>query len=205
MSGTRPTLADRYDRAASQWGDKMRVLGYYDAYLGFLSAPGLRCGPGKRVIDVGCGTGSFACAHVAVNGMPARLDLLDPSVQMLDAAAAGLARHGVDAVRTQGVLGDDVPKADEVLAAHVLEHCADPVTGLKQLRKLVASEGRLRIVLSKPHWCNALIWLQWRHRTFGEAEISKIFQEAGLRIEQTYAFPSGPPSRTSRGIVASRA
>ena len=32
-------LADRYDSAASRWRDKMRALGYYDGYLGFLSAP----------------------------------------------------------------------------------------------------------------------------------------------------------------------
>lgn len=205
MTDASPTLTDRYDRAASQWGDKMRVLGYYDAYLGFLSAPGLRSGPNLRVIDVGCGTGSFASAHVAVNGAPASLHLLDPSARMLDAAARSVARHGVEAVKVQGVLGADLPKGDEVLAAHVLEHCPDPLVGLQQLHDLLTESGRLRIVLSKPHWCNAIIWLQWRHRTFNENDIADLFQAAGLRIEHSYAFPSGPPSRTSRGIVARRA
>jgi len=57
-------LMRRYDHAAPGWGDKMRVLGYADACLGFLAdgLPDARgaMAPGVRVCDVGCGTGAFA-------------------------------------------------------------------------------------------------------------------------------------------------
>ncbi|MGB3554366.1 MAG: class I SAM-dependent methyltransferase [Jannaschia sp.] len=198
------TLPARYDRAAARWRDKMRVLGYYDGYLGFLSAPGPRPEPASRVIDVGAGTAAFSEAWVAVNGVPGDLLLLDPSAGMLDRACGILARRGV-AVRTQaGYLGEEPSPdpADEVLAAHILEHVPDPLLALRQMRGLLRPGGRLRLVLSRPHWCNAIIWLQWRHRTFSRAEARDLLAAAGLRLESEYDFPSGPPSRTSRGFVA---
>lgn len=197
-------LAQKYDAAAPVWADKMRVLGYADGYLGFLSAPGLAAGRVARVIDVGCGTGAFAEGWVAINGAPQSLDLLDPSHQMLTQAARALARRHVTARRVQGVLGEELPPADAVLAAHVLEHCPDPALGLQHMRSLLKPNGRLWLVVSKPHWCNALVWLRWRHRTFSRAELDGLFEAAGLRAVQEYSFPSGPPSRTSRGIVLER-
>ncbi|MFT7532506.1 MAG: hypothetical protein ACI9FD_003539, partial [Gammaproteobacteria bacterium] len=40
-----------------------------------------------------------------------------------------------------------------------------------------------------------------RHRTFGRDEILDLVRQAGFDFESDYTFPSGPPSRTSRGIV----
>jgi hypothetical protein len=108
----------------------MRALGYYDGYLGFLSAPGPRPIPGAKVTDIG--------------------------------------------------------------------------DALKQMRDLLVPGGRLRLVESKPHWCNAIIWLQWRHRTFAREDIHALVKDVGFEIESDDAFPAGPPSRTSRGIVARR-
>jgi demethylmenaquinone methyltransferase/2-methoxy-6-polyprenyl-1,4-benzoquinol methylase len=196
------TLSNRYDNAAPKWTDKMRALGYYDGYLGFLSEPGADPVQNAVVVDVGAGTGAFAEAWVAVNGPPSRLTLLDPSRAMLSRAAQALARRGVEARTHVGLLGDFEAQADEVLAAHVIEHCPDPRLALRQLRALLRPGGRLRLVVSKPHWCNAIIWVQWRHRTFGGAEMRDLLSEAGFSVENEYRFPSGPPSRTSRGFVA---
>lgn len=198
-------LNHRYDAASSRWGDKMRTLGYYDGYLGFLSAPGQRAAQNAEVIDMGCGTAAFAEAWVAVNGPPKRLTLVDPSPAMLARGASALAVRGIKPDTVQGLLGQtDALHAQEVLAAHVIEHCPDPAEAVAQLAALLRPGGRLRLVVSKPHWCNAIIWLQWRHRTFSEPDIRTFVEDAGLAIEETYAFPSGPPSRTSRGFVARR-
>ena len=206
MSETTAPLTDRYDSAAGRWRDKMRALGYYDGYLGFLSAPGPRPVGGARVIDVGAGTAAFAEAWVAVNGPPREMTLLEPSTAMLDRAEVALKARGVQpkriAARLDGNLG--LTPVDEVLAAHIIEHCPDPAETLAQMRDLLVPGGRMRLVVSKPHWCNAIIWLQWRHRTFGKSEIHDLVRSAGFEIESEYAFPSGPPSRTSRGIVARR-
>lgn len=195
----------RYDGAAPRWGDKMRTLGYYDAYLGFLTAGDERFPTGARVIDIGAGTASFSEAWVASRGRPASLTLLDPSRGMLDRGLIALRGRGVAPLAVQGRLGEiDLEPADVALAAHVIEHCPDPAAALRQMGEAVQPGGRLYLVVSKPHWCNAIIWLQWRHRTFGRNEILRLVSEAGFTVDRTYSFPAGPPSRTSQGIVATR-
>lgn len=205
MATTATSVNDQYDHAASRWGDKMRTLGYYDGYLGFLSFAQTKDGAGLRVVDVGAGTASFAEAWVAINGAPDKMTLLDPSAAMLERGKAALGRRGVTPHANQGLLGEvQIPQVDVVLAAHVIEHCPDPLVALGQMRAMLCPGGLLRLVVSKPHWCNAIIWLQWRHRTFAKDEILKLVEQAGFAVEDVYAFPSGPPSRTSRGIVARR-
>ncbi len=196
-------LTTRYDNAAGRWGDKMRTLGYADAYLGFLAA-GPRAGPRDRVCDVGCGSGAFAEAWMGIHGPASRITLLDPSRSMLTRAEAALARRGGRAQVVQDGLEGFQPKAcfDYLLAAHVLEHVPEPAAALRRMRAWVQPGGRLWLVVSKPHWCNALIWLQWRHRAFRQAEVSDCLAVAGWRLDDTYAFPSGPPSRNSRGYRA---
>ncbi|SEI63850.1 demethylmenaquinone methyltransferase / 2-methoxy-6-polyprenyl-1,4-benzoquinol methylase [Cribrihabitans marinus] len=205
MADATASAKARYDAAAPRWRDKMRALGYYDAYLGFLSAPQETVRRDVRVVDVGAGTASFAEAWVAIHGPPRQTTLLEPSRAMLERGRAALQGRGVEPWLVQALLGDaDLAPFDVVLAAHVIEHCADPLVALRQMRDLLRPGGKLRLVVSKPHWCNAIIWWQWRHRTFQEGEIVTLIQKAGLEVESIYRFPSGPPSRTSRGIVASR-
>ena len=197
-------LSSKYDIAAPRWGDKMRVLGYFDAYLGFLSSQNVRAPAGNRVLDIGCGTGAFAEAWVAIHGPDQAVTLLDPAAAMLTHAKAALAHRNVQAETAQVMLEDYVPAQPFhcVLAAHVLEHASDPCTTLKAARDLVPKGGRLWLVVSKPHWCNAIIWLQWRHRAFRPAQVQDLLAESGWQLDMEYAFPSGPPSRTSRGYLA---
>ena len=205
MVNTTARAKRRYDMAAPRWGDKMRTLGYYEGYLGFLSSPQRHNDRNVHVVDVGAGTASFAEAWVAINGPPRALTLLEPSRPMLERGQTALRARGVEPKLVQALLGEaDLEPADEVLAAHVIEHCADPLTALRQIHDLLRPGGRLHLVVSKPHWCNAIIWLQWRHRTFRKEEILALVSKAGFDVEQVYSFPSGPPSRTSCGIVAIR-
>ncbi len=86
---TDTSLSDRYDSASGLWADKMRILGYYDGYLGFLSHwPGRAATP-ATLLDVGAGTGAMAEAWIAVHGAPPTVTLLDPSASMLNRAAGG--------------------------------------------------------------------------------------------------------------------
>ena len=204
MSDAAHNLTTRYDRAAGAWGDKMRTLGYYDGYLGFLSSPVPRPDPGQRALDIGCGSGSFAEAWVAIHGDASEMTLLDPSEPMLTRASRSLQRRGVRAHVVQGMLEDfdEGGDFDHLLAAHIIEHCEDPALALRQMRALAKPGGRLWLVASKPHWCNAIIWFQWRHRTFQDAEVADLLKLGGWTLQETYAFPSGPPSRTSRGYLA---
>ncbi|PTX56935.1 ubiquinone/menaquinone biosynthesis C-methylase UbiE [Litoreibacter ponti] len=181
----------------------MRLLGYYEGYLGFLSHMPREDMARARVIDVGCGTGAMGEAFAAIHGPPAEMTLLDPSAQMLSAASSALAHRGIaPECRVAGLDAATRGSYDHVLAAHVIEHFSDQGTALADLRRITAPGGRLWLVASKPHWCNAIIWLQWRHRTFRKDALQVMLRDAGFLPEAVYDFPSGPPSRTSFGIVA---
>lgn len=203
MSQDTATLDRRYKSAAPKWSDRMRVLGYYDAYLGFLSHLPQGDRTGKRVIDIGAGTGAMAEAWVAVNGAPEKLVLLDPSNAMLAKAEATLNGRGVRAdYRVESLTDNTMGQFDVLLGAHVIEHFADPARALRHMRRLARPGALLWLSVSKPHWCSTLIWLQWRHRTFRRAEINEMLEAAGFAVEHPYSFPAGPPSRTSFGVVA---
>ncbi|RMA42489.1 hypothetical protein D9R08_10395 [Rhodophyticola porphyridii] len=123
---------------------------------------------------------------------------------MLERGRACLRGLGVEPVLIQSMLGDTVLEpAHEALAAHILEYCPDPAAALTQIRDTLRPGGRLYLVVSKPHLCNAIISLQWRHRTFGRAEILTLVHEGGFAVEGSYALPSGPPSRTSMDYAQS--
>ncbi|WP_299676279.1 methyltransferase domain-containing protein [uncultured Roseobacter sp.] len=196
-------LADRYTAAAPKWSDKMRALGYFDGYLGFLDTHRLGASAGLDVVDIGAGTGAMAEAWAATHGAPGRMALLDPSPAMLAVARAALLRREVVAeVHDSPLETAALGPFDVLLAAHVIEHFDDPLSALTAMRRLARPDARLFLVVSKPHWCNVIIWLQWRHRTFRSDEISELLLHAGFDVQAHYRFPSGPPSRTSFGILA---
>lgn len=195
-------LDQKYDAAAPGWADKMRLLGYFDAYLGFLSVdPSMEMG--GNALDVGCGTGAFAEARAVVQPK-GRITLLEPSVKMLQQAKHALSARGIDADTSLSRLEDFQASRpfDCVMAAHVLEHCTDPVAALRQMRNLAEPGATLWLVVSKPHWCNAIIWFQWRHRSYRPEAVAEMLEKAGWQLTAEHCFPTGPPSRTSRGYRA---
>ncbi|RMA42490.1 hypothetical protein [Rhodophyticola porphyridii] len=60
MPKTKALSATDYDTAAPRWGDKMRALGYSDAYQGVLAAFRTQGNHQSHLVDIGCGTASFA-------------------------------------------------------------------------------------------------------------------------------------------------
>ena len=201
-SATSDKLDRKYDAAAPGWADKMRLLGYFDAYLGFLSS-GSAEGLGRNVLDVGCGTGAFAEAHAVIHP-EGQMTLMEPSAKMLRQAELALSKRGITATLAQSRLEEyrAAKPFDCLLVAHVLEHCDDPVAALRHMRELAAPGARLWLVVSKPHWCNAIIWFQWRHRSYNPRRVAEMLQQAGWSLEAEHSFPTGPPSRTSRGYLA---
>lgn len=108
------------------------------AYL----VPSIR--PGLSVLDVGCGPGTIT-VDLARRVAPGRVTGLDAAAGVLEQATAHAAEEGVDTV--EFVVGDayatgfDDDSFDIVHTHQTLQHVADPVAVLRELRRIVKPGG----------------------------------------------------------------
>ncbi len=192
-----------YNSAAAKWHGRMTALGYADAYRATIAALLPATLRPRQVMDVGCGTGSFARAYVQERGGPEVLTLADPAAAMLHEATARLAGSAKEIVVLN--LGLEAlplfPAQDLILCAHVIDHCADPVRALQALGQRLAPGGAILLIVTKPHWCNLLIGLRWRHRSYRPTQMLAAIVAAGLICPRDMGFAKGPPRRTSHAYL----
>lgn len=101
---------------------------------------------GLSVLDVGCGPGTIT-ADLAARVAPGPVTAVDQSADVLDAARAEVQRRGLSNVSFATA---DVHRLDfadgtfDVVHAHqVLQHVADPVGALREMRRVCAPGGLL--------------------------------------------------------------
>lgn len=99
---------------------------------------------GSSVLDVGCGPGTIT-ADLATLVTPGRVTALEQTAEALDLARAEITRRGLTTV--DFAVGDvhalDFPDdAFDVVHAHqVLQHVADPVAALREMRRVTRPGG----------------------------------------------------------------
>jgi ubiquinone/menaquinone biosynthesis C-methylase UbiE len=199
---TAPTdaeLAAMYDRVAWYWHEKMRLLGYTQAYDGLfarLRDDGLLrgLGGGGRVLDCGVGTGAFGLALAKSVAAPLRIDGVDISPAMLGRADYNLERRSVEyrlhrcEVRR---LPFDDDTFDAVLGAHLLEDLPDPLAGLSEMSHVLRSGGLLVVVVTRHDIAGALQRLRWRYDGVDQDQLVRWMREAGLHDVRVYTFATG--------------
>ena len=121
--------ADAYDR----------FMGRYSVPLAPQLADFARIAAGRRVLDVGCGTGALTAELVRRVGADA-VSAVDPSEPFVTAARE---RHpGVEVLRATA---EQLPYAgdsfDATLAQLVVHFMADPVAGLRELARVTRKHG----------------------------------------------------------------
>ena len=98
-----------------------------------------------RFLDLGCGLGA-ALEHAATTG--ARAAGIDPSPSMVERAAERVPQAEVRLGPAESIpFEDDAFTA--ALSVATYHHWADPETGLNEVRRVLAPEGRLLIVERK--------------------------------------------------------
>jgi SAM-dependent methyltransferase len=99
---------------------------------------------GMTLLDVGCGPGTLT-ADLATLVAPGRVTALEPTEPALDLARAEIADRGLDTVDfvTGDVRSLDFPDGsfDVVHAHQVLQHVADPVHALREMRRVCRPGG----------------------------------------------------------------
>jgi len=108
--------------------------------------------PGERVVDLGCGDGTFTAAIAQAGARPIGVDVAE--------AALARARKQHEALDLRlAPLDGELPLADGevtlVWATEVIEHVADTARWLGEIRRVLAPGGRL--LLTTPNHPRALI------------------------------------------------
>jgi 2-polyprenyl-3-methyl-5-hydroxy-6-metoxy-1,4-benzoquinol methylase len=195
-------LARRYDRAAGGWTLRMAAMGYDAAYREFARLAVTLLPLPQSVCDIGCGSGNLSAAVLTeAGGRQPVLTLVDPSCRMLEQAVGRCAQRGVAAQFQHTTLAGARGRFEWVIAAHVIEHCPDPAEAFADLTALTQCGGAVLLIISRPHWCQWLIWPLWRHRWFAQGQVLRWAGAAGWTHILTHSFSAGPPSRTSLGYI----
>ncbi len=160
-----------------------------------------------RVIDAGCGAGTFALEAAAI---AAHVDGIDGSERMIELARADAARRGIDNVTFDvamfETLSDRAGQYDLVLCSSVLEYLPDLEEELARLTALLRPGGRL--IVSLPNGRSYYRYFEgWAYRLTGRpryykhvnhvpssTEVRDILKKLGFVILETvyYADPPFP-------------
>jgi methionine biosynthesis protein MetW len=155
--------------------------------------------PKSRVLDVGCGSGSFSCILRDKTG--AIIVGVEPS----EMRAAVAKERGIEVIQDQlsPQLLEPLGQFDVVLFADVLEHLSDPELALTTIRTCLTPNGFL--VASVPnvaHWSVRwnLLWGKFEYepsgimdathlRWFTKATFHRLLNSAGFEICQSKYTP----------------
>ncbi|MEE1941912.1 class I SAM-dependent methyltransferase [Streptomyces sp. TRM 70361] len=114
--------------------------------------------PGRSVLDVGCGPGTIT-AGLAALVAPGTVTAVDAAEGVLDEARATVAARGLTNVRFLRAdvmaLGFPAGSFDVVHAHQVLQHLADPVGALREMRRVCRPGG---VVAARDSDYGAMSW-----------------------------------------------
>lgn len=149
---------------ARQYSDPEKFLVRVETHRKYSTATGSLIGwvtdqaaiaPGHRVLDVGCGPGTYHGAIIARGGRVIACDLFPGMLRDV------LARHpapGIAAVRGSA---ERIPLAgascDRVFANHMLYHVADQPAALREMRRVLKPGGRVVLATNGAKYVSVLV------------------------------------------------
>jgi ubiquinone/menaquinone biosynthesis C-methylase UbiE len=157
---------------------------------GSLGATAEALGPlaGRRVLDVGCGTGWLLRDLLGsdADGWGAGVD---PSAEMVRLAAAGAGHHAAFALADAGSLPFADRAFDAVVSSNSLHHWDEPERALAELARVTAPRGTLVIT----DWCRDVPLFRpyafllpaldrTVHRVYSLAELQRLVGQAGFSV-----------------------
>jgi cyclopropane fatty-acyl-phospholipid synthase-like methyltransferase len=179
-----------HDRLLPLYDPLLRLLGRERAIKGTLIAQA-DLAPGRRVLDLGCGTGTLA-VRLAREHPRLEIHAADPDPKAL-ARAARKARDAGVTLRFARAFADDLPYPDahfdRVLSSFVFHHLAEPekCASLREARRVLRPDGSLHLLDFGPATDGRrgllarLLHHGERLRDNLEGRIPELMQEAGFR------------------------
>lgn len=107
-------------------------------------------GAGRRLVDVGCGTGTLAILAARLGASGAQVSGIDPAPRQIARAQAKARRAGLDIDFRQGVIEDlpfDEASVDAVTSTLMMHHLPDDLQakGLAEIARVLKPGGRVVI------------------------------------------------------------
>jgi SAM-dependent methyltransferase len=140
---------------------------------------------GRRVIEVGCGIGSFT-AHLSDREA---VLATDSSAEMVDRTRARTAAFANVSVKTVDVMSPDFLtlrdwRTDSCVALNVLEHIEDDGTAVKQMADVLKEGGRLALfVPASPRLYGPVDANLGHVRRYTKDRVMGLVRDAGLVVE----------------------
>ena len=135
----------------------------------------LRPEPGERLLELGVGTGYYSCELAEWIGPEGTLELFDLQQEFLDHTMRAAAERGLaNLVPTRGdatKLPYEDASLDAVILTAVLGEIPDRVAALREIRRVLKSNGRLVVgeLFGDPHFTS-------------RGSLTKLGSEAGLEL-----------------------
>jgi len=150
---------------------------------------------GKRLIEVGAGSGSFSELLLQTN--PESLEALEPSANMyplladhlrhIDRAHVGRARHGTLISSTDAIRQSGPP--DSILYVNVLEHIEDDKRELEAIHSLLRPGGHALIFVPANPWLMGSIdHMLGHYRRYTMRDLQSKCRSAGFDIRLASHF-----------------
>ncbi|HEX8501822.1 MAG TPA: methyltransferase domain-containing protein [Pyrinomonadaceae bacterium] len=205
--------------AYEAWHERLDVDAEADAPWHVLVKKHLDAGrdlAGRRVLEIGCGRGGFACWLAAQATRPAEVVAADFAETAVRKGEEYAARRGVEGVRwdVADIQAMAYPDAsfDTVISCETVEHVPDPRLALRELARVVRPGGRL--FLTTPNYFGPMGLLRGYMRLTGRRyteegqpinnfmllpRVRAWVARAGLRVTRTDAvghylpMPGRPP------------
>ena len=152
---------------------------------------------GRRLVEVGAGTGSFSELLLARG--PDSLTLVEPSAEMHRRLAGRVAAAGAGAASRVRTVNDTFARAatrvaaedrpDSVIYVNVLEHVREDEAELRAVARALAPGGRLFLFVPAFAWLYGSFDRQVGHvRRYTRGELSAKCERAGFRVLKAVYF-----------------
>lgn len=181
-------LTDRYNHEAALWQQTLKRLGVAGAYQSLANALYRRLNNGVadktlNILDCGAGTATLSIALARRHARPANISAVDISAQMIQQASSAFDRAGL-AVDLKLADIRKLPYAnntqDVVIAAHVLEHLADPSPALAEMYRVLKPGGLIALCCTRRSLFGRWIQMKWRTHTVTETVLRQWLDQQGF-------------------------
>jgi ubiquinone/menaquinone biosynthesis C-methylase UbiE len=196
-------VLEKYERQAQSYDNRWnRSFGGALLHACIEAVPWTRV---RRVLDVGCGTGTLEQRVLSNGHPPVQIIGVDASLAMLREAKSKLNTNGHGPVSWNNALAEILPfrsaSVDAVVCANSFHYYQHPVAVLMEFHRVIKPGGYLVLA----DWCHDFLTCkvsQWAlraaHHTgihryglircYGMEELSRLLTSAGFHIEMSRSF-----------------